>query len=226
MGEDDHQDEKPLTSSSSKIHHFPISVDEALSTELHKQRAGFRKCTLCCGIITAMILIIAVVMLVLGFTIFHVKNPKINMNSVTIMGLDRVNLTSQLLGNLTVVADVSVKNTNVAAFKFEKSNASLVYHDMVVGVADIPKGVAKARKTLRMNVTFDVIVAEITQNKQFGNDMATGTLPMESYTKIHGRVKIMNVIKRKVTVTMNCSISVSVTSWKIVDQDCKRRVSL
>lgn len=206
------------------IHRFQITVDEELSTELRKQRQGFHKCTICCGIITAVILIIAVVMLVLGFTIFHVKNPKINMNSVTIMGLDRINSTT-LLGNLTVVADVSIKNTNVAAFKFEKSNASLLYHDTVVGVADIPGGVAKARKTMRLNVTFEVIVTEIARNQQFGSDLRAGILPVESYTKINGRVKILNIIKRKVTVTMNCSIAVNVTSREIVNQECKKRVT-
>ncbi|KAI3687583.1 hypothetical protein L1987_81283 [Smallanthus sonchifolius] len=225
MADDDQ--EKPLTPAT-KPHLPPLTVDEALSIELRKQHKGFRNRTVCCGIITAIILIIAVVMLVLGFTILHVKNPKINMNSVSIIGLDRVNATELLAGNanLSVVADVSVKNTNVAAFKFEKSNSSLLYHDTVVGVADIPGGVAKARRTLRLNVTFEVMVAEIAGNRRFGSDMTAGILPVESYTKIVGRVKILNIIKRKVTVTMNCSIAVGVASQQIVNQDCKKHVSI
>ncbi|GKD13181.1 late embryogenesis abundant protein-like protein, partial [Tanacetum coccineum] len=188
--------EKPLAPRTA-TQPFPITVDEELSMELKKQRKGFRKCTICCGIITAILLIIAVIMLILGFTVLHVKNPKINMNSVSIMGLDRINITT----NLTVVADVSVKNPNVAAFKFEKSNSSLLYHGTVVGLADIPHGVAKARRTLRLNVTFDVMVAEIIGKQEFRSDLAaTGILPFESYTKINGRVKILNIIKRKVTV--------------------------
>ncbi|KAF5772482.1 putative Late embryogenesis abundant protein [Helianthus annuus] len=149
----------------------PLTVDKELSIELSKQQKGFRNRTICCGIITAVILIISVVMLVLGFTVLHVKNPKIKMNSVTIVGLDRVDISNV---NLTVVADVSVKNPNVAAFKFEKSNSSLLYHGKVVGVADIPAGIAKARRTMRLNVTVEVIVAEIARNQQFASDLMAG----------------------------------------------------
>ncbi|MFS8003904.1 putative Late embryogenesis abundant protein, LEA_2 subgroup [Helianthus anomalus] len=201
----------------------PLTVDEELSIELSKQHQGFRNRTICCGIITAVILIISVVMLVLGFTVLHVKNPKINMNSVTIIGLDRVNISNV---NLTVVADVSVKNPNVAAFKFEKSNSSLLYHGKVVGVADIPAGIAKARRTMRLNVTVEVMVAEIARNQQFVSDLMAEMLPVESYTKIDGRVKILNIIKRHVSVTMNCSFSVNVTSREIVNQTCKKHVSI
>ncbi|KAF5772478.1 putative Late embryogenesis abundant protein [Helianthus annuus] len=204
----------------------PLTVDEELSIELSKKHKGFRNRTICCGIITAVILIISVVMLVLGFTVLHVKNPKINMNSVTIIGLDRVNITDLSNVNLTVVADVSVKNPNVAAFKFEKSNSSLLYHGKVVGVADIPVGIAKARRTMRLNVTVDVMVAEIARNQEFVSDLMAGMLPVESYTKIHGRVKILNIIKRHVTVTMDCSFSVNVTSREIVNQTCKKHVSI
>ncbi|KAK9079612.1 hypothetical protein SSX86_001285 [Deinandra increscens subsp. villosa] len=220
--------EKPLAPAT-KPDLPPLTVDEALSTELRNRHKGFRNRTLCCGITAATILIISVVMLVLGFTIFHIKNPKITMNSVSIIGLDRVNSPSQLTGNLTnltVVADVSVKNSNVAAFRFERSNSSLLYHDTVVGVADIPGGVAKARRTVRLNVTFEVAVAEIAGNERFGRDLAAGMLPVESYTRIDGRVKILSFIKKKVTVTMNCSIAVNVTSREIVNQGCKKHVSI
>ncbi|KAI3792362.1 hypothetical protein L2E82_06239 [Cichorium intybus] len=225
MADDDQ--EKPL-SPAPEIRRLPTAIDEALSTKSNKQRPGFRKCTICCGIATAVVLIIAVVLLVLGLTIFRVKNPEINMNSAAIIGLDRVNAADLLTGkaNLTVVADVSVKNTNVAPFKFKRSNASLLYHETVVGVADVPGGVAKARRTMRLNLTFEVTVAEIAGNQQFGSDLASGILPVESYTKINGRVNILNIIKKKATVTMNCSIAVNITSRGIVGQNCKRHVSI
>ncbi|KAI3706969.1 hypothetical protein L6452_25090 [Arctium lappa] len=222
---DDNQ-EKPLAPTP-PIPRPPITVDEALSTELKKQHQGFRKRTVWCGIITAVILVIAVVMLVLGFTVFHVKNPRIIMNSVAITGLDRVNQMDLLTGkaNLTVVADVSVKNPNVAAFKFEKSNASLLYHEVVVGVADVAGGIAKARRTMRLNLTFEVMLAKVAGDQHFATDLMAGILPVKSYAKINGRVKITSIIKRDVTVTMNCSVDVNVTSWDIVRQRCDRHIS-
>ncbi|KVH90145.1 Late embryogenesis abundant protein, LEA-14 [Cynara cardunculus var. scolymus] len=225
MAEDDQ--EKPLAPTTPRPRLLPMTVDEALSTELKKQHQGFQKRTVWCGIVTAVILIIAVVMLVLGFTVFHIKNPKIKMNSVRIIGLDGVNQTDIFTGkaNLTVVADVSVKNPNVAAFKFEKSNSSLLYHETVVGVADVPGGIAKARRTMRLNLTFQVMLPQIIGNQQFLTDSAAEILPVKSYTKIHGRVKITKLIKRNVTVTMNCSVDVSLTNWDIVRQSCIRHVS-
>ncbi|KAD4384651.1 hypothetical protein R6Q59_011203 [Mikania micrantha] len=225
MANDDQ--EKPLTPAT-KPYVPVITVDEELSFELRKQHKGFRNRTICCGIITAIVLIISVVMLVLGFTVLHVKNPKIKMNSVTIIGLNQVN-SSELLAsdaNVTVIADVSIKNPNVAAFKFEKPNSSLSYRGSVVGVADVPSGVAKARRTMRLNVTFVVRVAEIAGKQEFVGDLTAGMLPVESYTKIDGRVKILNTVKRKVAVTMNCSISVDVTSQQILSQRCKKHVSV
>ncbi|KAI3522600.1 hypothetical protein L1887_00509 [Cichorium endivia] len=209
------------------IHHLSINVDEALSRELKKQQQGFLKCTVCCGIITAVIVIIATVMLVLGFTVLHVKTPKFKMNSVAIIGLDRVNSTDILKGtaNLTVVADVSVKNTNVAAFKFEAFNSSLMYHEAVVGVADIvPGGVIKARRTLRLKLTYEMIMMKIAGDPQLGSDLTVGNMTVRSYTRINGRVKILNIIKRDVTVNMNCSIVVNVLSREILDQGCKSLV--
>ncbi|XP_076911316.1 late embryogenesis abundant protein At1g64065-like [Bidens hawaiensis] len=225
MADEDHE-EKSLTPAI-KPPPPPVTVDETLSIELRKQHRGFRNRTICCGIITAVILIISVVMLILGFTIFHVKNPKINLNSVTLTGLDRVNSTGLATNNLTVVADVSVKNPNVAAFKFEKTNSSLYYRGAVVSVADIPAGVAKARRTVRLDVTFPVTVAEIARNPQLVSDFMAGKpLLVESYTKIVGKVKILHIIKRKVTVTMNCSIAVNATGLTIVNQECKKHVSI
>lgn len=219
--ESEHGHEKP------KIHPLSMTVDEAaFSTELEKQQQSFLKCSVCCGIATALILIIAVVMLVLGFTVLHVKNPKIRMNSVTIVGLDRVNSTGLLAGNgnLTVVADVSVKNSNVAGFKFEDFNSSVLYHEAVVGVAEVPGGVVKARKTMRVNVVYEMMVVKLAGDPKFESDLTAGNLTVRSYTRINGKVNILNIIKRKVTVNMNCSITINVTGRGTAEQDCKNHV--
>lgn len=186
------------------------------------------KCTVCCGIIAAVILIIAVVMIVLGFTVLHIKNPKLRMNSVAIIGLDQVNSTDLLNrnANLTVVADVSMKNTNVEKFKFETFNSSLVYRETVVGVEDVPGGVVDARKTMRLKLVYEMMMAKMAGDPQFGSDITAGKLMVRSYTRVNGRVNILNIIKRKVTVTMNCSIAINVTTWGIADQDCKSHVDI
>ena len=129
-----------------------ISIDEAdraLSMALRRHK--------CCGCAAALVLIQAVVVLILIFTVFQVKDPVLRMNSFKMDGLDLSNPNSGR--NLTVPADVSVKNRNVASFKFTNATLTTIYYDGVaVGEGRTPPGVARARRTLRLNVTIDVML--------------------------------------------------------------------
>ncbi|KAH0974919.1 hypothetical protein GBA52_016818 [Prunus armeniaca] len=78
-----------------------------------------RKYVMCCGCVSALFLIIAVTAIVLGFTVFHVKSPRIEMNNVTIQQQPEVaNGALRSDTNVTLLADVSIKNPNVASFKY------------------------------------------------------------------------------------------------------------
>lgn len=94
-----------------------------------------------------MILFIVVVLIVLSFTILQVKEPVVRMNSVTFLGLDRINRTgSTSSANLTVMAYVSVKNPNIASYRFGNASSSLFYDEVLIGEARIDTGIAKARR--------------------------------------------------------------------------------
>ncbi|CAL5360139.1 unnamed protein product [Camellia sinensis] len=208
---------KPLAPSS---HRIIFEDDHAISTELKKHRS--LKFIKCCGCIVALVLILSVTLLVLIFTVLKVKEPEMKMNSMMVQGLDRVNPTT----NLTVIVDVSVKNPNVASFKFTNSTTSIYYGGMVVGEGRNPPGIAKARRTLRMNVTIDVILEKVVGVERFSSDWSSRTLLMSSYTMVDGRVKIIGVFKKHVVVKMNCTMTVNITSRGIQDQNCKHSVLL
>ncbi|PSS11360.1 Late embryogenesis abundant protein [Actinidia chinensis var. chinensis] len=203
-----------------------ISIDEAdraLSMELRRHRR--KSYVKCCGCAAALVLIQAVVVLILIFTVFQVKDPVLRLNSFKMDSLDLSNPNSSR--KLTVTADVSVKNRNVASFKFTNATLTTIYYGGVaVGEGRTPPGVAKARRTLRLNVTIDVMVGRLLGVPRFTSDLRMGLLNMSSYTSVRGRVKIMKLIKKNVMVRMNCSMTVNATSNTIQDQKCRPTVSI
>ncbi|RVW43109.1 late embryogenesis abundant protein At1g64065-like [Vitis riparia] len=188
--------------------------EEAMSRELKKLPP--RKYIKCCGCITALILIQAVILLVLAFTIFRVKDPVIKMNGMRIGPLELEDST-----NLTLVADVSVKNPNVASFIFSNATTSITYNGTMIGQARTPPGKAKARRTLRMNVTVEIIPEKIMAVTRL---LSSRAINISSYTRIAGRVKIIKIIKKNVVVKLNCTMMVNLTSREIQGQSCKRHL--
>lgn len=197
--------------------------DEELSTELKFRQRKYIKC---CGCVTAVFLVIAVTLLVLGLTVFHIKDPEVRMNSVTLpqLNLAAVNGTSGQRANITLTADVSVKNPNAASFRYTNSTSSVYYRGEMVGEAQIPSGKAKARHTLRMNLTVDIITDKILAVESLANDLKSGALAMSSFTKLSGRVKILNIFKKNIVVEMNCTMSYDFSSQSIQNQECNSHV--
>ncbi|OWM72097.1 uncharacterized protein LOC116193085 [Punica granatum] len=195
--------------------------DEALSTQFSLQQRNYLKC---CGCVTAVLLILAVVILILVFTVFQVKDPKIRMNQVTVTRLDFANGTLRQDVNVTLLADVSIKNPNVASFRFSNTTTSIFYEGTLVGEGRTPGGKAPAHRTLRLNMTLDIIPAKLMAIPGLRSDLGSGALTVESSTKVHGRVKIMSMIKKKVVVRLNCTITYNIATTA-VQEDCKRHIS-
>ena len=203
----------------------PSSDDDDVAAHLKKIRR--RKFIRCCGCIAGLILIQAVVIITLIFTVFRIKDPVIKMNKISVTQLELVNNTTPKAGtNMSLTADVSVKNPNVASFKYSNTTTTLYYHGTVVGEARGPPGRAKPRRTMRMNITVDIITDRLMSSPNLAAEMGSGLLTMSSYSRIPGRVKMLNIIKRHVVVKMNCTITVNISSQAIQEQKCKRKVNL
>ncbi|KAM7508612.1 hypothetical protein LguiA_019065 [Lonicera macranthoides] len=218
----DNDQVRPLAPSSSGR----LSSD-AGEASLHQKKLRRKRCIKCCGCISATLLVQAIVIVILIFTVFKFKDPVIKMNGVTVDRLDLINGTIPRPGsNMSLTADVSVKNPNYASFKYRNTTTSLYYRGSIVGEARGPPGKAKARRTMRFNVSVDIITDQLLGNPNLQSDMSSNLLTMTTYTKIGGRVKLLKIIKKHVTVNMNCSMTINVTSREIQDQKCKRKFKL
>ncbi|CAH9106696.1 unnamed protein product [Cuscuta europaea] len=187
-----------------------------------------RKCVMCGGCCCATTLIIILVVIILALTVFRVKDPTIRMDSVRIDGLSSLTTTQNILNpnvNLTLFTGISVKNPNRASFRFDEATTSLVYDGRVVGEAKSPPGNARARRTLTMNVTVNVMVQNLVSASRLPRDLLAGKMPVALSTTIHGKAKVV-IIKKSVTVRMNCTMSFDLSSQNIENLDCSKKVSL
>lgn len=212
---------KPLAPAA---HRLDVEEPDTFSAEF--MASHHRSCIKCCGCTVAILLVICMIIVVLMFTILRVHDPSLKMNSVNIDGVDRATSFGPGL-NLTIVADVSIKNPNVASFRFANTTTHLYYNGSIIGESNTLSGEVGARKTLRMNVWIEVMVDKMMKIGRLKSDLDMGLLPISSDTKVSGKVKITSGIKTSVVVKLKCTMNVNVSSWGMQDQDCRpTRVSL
>ncbi|KAK7292736.1 hypothetical protein RJT34_15588 [Clitoria ternatea] len=200
----------------------PIN-DEGDTTQQHIQSP--RNFIKRCAYPLAFLLLLAIiVIIILILTVFRVKDPIITMDGVKITKLELVN--SLTPTNMSLIAYVSVKNPNVASFKYSNTTTSLYYHGIMMGEARGPPGRAKARRTIRMNVTIEVATDRILFSPDFSTDLVSGLLTVSSFSRVPGQVNIFNLFKRHVVVSMNCTTTFNISTQAIQEQTCKRKVQL
>ncbi|MQL99046.1 hypothetical protein Taro_031761 [Colocasia esculenta] len=189
-----------------------------------------RRCFLfCCGCCSALVVVLGLVLLVLALTVFRVKDPQLIMNSIHVDGISHGERApgGSVSVNMTLTADVDVKNPNVASYKFQDSTTEFYYRGETVGVAYVPGGEVKAGRTARMNATVHVmtdrVAARLSDNMTWDSWLrAAGreTVNLTSHTEISGRVNLFGVFRRDLDVFLNCSMTLDLS---LDSQDVKNK---
>ncbi|KAJ4951799.1 hypothetical protein NE237_028631 [Protea cynaroides] len=202
----------------------------------------WRRCIQCCGCLSALMLIFGIILLILVFTVFRIKDVAISLNSVTFEKMSISNppaprggfpfnqtpLTSPSV-NMTMIADLTIKNPNIASFKYNNATTNLYYDGYHIGEALNPAGNARARKTFHMNLTVEISIkpdsSSFVQVYQLSDDLNFGSLKIDTYTWIDGRVNALNIFKRYIIVKMNCTMMVNMTSSSIEYLNCREAIN-
>ncbi|KAG1367736.1 putative Late embryogenesis abundant protein [Cocos nucifera] len=221
---------KPLSAPSPAV--IPINSDEEGGATGRRSAHYLRKrrCALwCCGCCGLTIVVLGILILILSLTVFKVKDPTLTMNSITLSAIDAGLLmgSNPVSLNATLTADISIKNPNVASFKFDNSTTEFYYHEVTVGVAYAPDGKVSAHRTVRMNVTVDVLVDQVVMRTNGTLGLITGTeLNLTSHTDLNGRVNVLGIYKRDIYVKMNCSMNleISASSQQVTNTACQANV--
>ncbi|KAI3964080.1 hypothetical protein MKW92_035878 [Papaver armeniacum] len=181
----------------------------------------------CCGFCTAIVLIVVAIFLTLLFTLF-LRDPEIKMNKLTVVKLKFFNGTTipDPKFNVSLVADVSMKNPNAATFKYGNSTTAVYYKGNQIGEIPIPPGRAKPRRTQQMDLPFELDTANLYTTPGIQSDAVSGVLDMTSKTRVVGKMKIFGITKKNIVVKMDCEMSFNLTSLSILDQKCKTKSSI
>ncbi|KAJ1396203.1 Late embryogenesis abundant protein [Sesbania bispinosa] len=168
----------------------------------------------------ALLMLLATVLIVVILTIFHVKHPIVQINSVGVAKLNPIS-------NTTLIADVSIKNPNFASFEYSNTTTTLYYHGIMVGEARGPPRRAKARHTIRMTVTMNVITQRIICSPYFKKDLRSGVfITIGRFSGVPGKVKILNLFKKHVVVTTNSTTTFRIFTQVFKEQICKWKLKL
>nr|XP_009779595.1 PREDICTED: uncharacterized protein LOC104228762 isoform X2 [Nicotiana sylvestris] len=123
----------------------------------------------CCFICLAVLLLLGLLFLILGLTVFKAKKPVTTVNSVSLRDMDfSVDIVRlQVHLNVTLQADLSVTNPNRVGFKYDSTSAILQYKGQVIGDAPIPDGEIGSRETRPMNITLSVMADRLLSDSAF-----------------------------------------------------------
>ncbi|XP_057747351.1 uncharacterized protein LOC130966552 [Arachis stenosperma] len=212
----------PFISSSPSPPPSPFNTNHHAISEMQIRRIKRALC--CCGCITALFCIVAVILIVLSFTVYNVTDPEVRLNGVTIINGTlnlKANATSPSpSGDVTLLADLSVKNRNSFAFRYGTTTTTVYYEGRGIGEGTIPPGKTKGKRTMRFNVTMQVVAQKLVDAPGLRSDVEDDqAVNISSYARIDGKVKVLNLFYRKVVVLLNCTVEYNVTTGHIFHGD-------
>ncbi|KAF3324497.1 Late embryogenesis abundant protein [Carex littledalei] len=216
---------KELSVQSPSVHPTNNTPASSSHSKFHVNRRHVTYLCACCTGITA---ILSLVILILSFTLFKVRDPTLTLNSITVddfrinTSMSQKNLVS---ANVTLVSDISIKNPNMVSFKFSRTLTEFYYKGGTLGVAYAPAGQLGARKDTRLNVTMDVVANRIVEDNinVIENIFLHGEVDLTSYTSVKGRVSVFGLYKKDMEVGLNCSVvlGLSIINVEIKSTACQ-----
>ncbi|KAB2596743.1 hypothetical protein D8674_032193 [Pyrus ussuriensis x Pyrus communis] len=189
-----------------------------MTTGTEDSRRKRNRCLLCiaAGIIAQTIIIVLFVVFVL-----RVKTPKVRLDSVAVDSLATNSSSSSPSFKVEINAVVAVKNNNFGHYKFESSKATFSYKGTDVGEGTIAKEKAKAKKTKRINVVVSLSSNKVSSHSELSSDLRSGNLTLTAYAKLDGKVHLLNVLKKKKSADMNCTINLDTKAKMVRVLTCK-----
>jgi hypothetical protein len=191
------------------------------------KRSSRNKCCCCIGTTVCIIIAIVILIVILALTVFKPKRPVTTFDNLTLKDMDfSLDLTGlKVHVNFTLEADLNVKNRNKVGFKYSNSTALLNYRGQLVGEAPLPANQISGGETKAMNVTLTLMADRLLSNSDMFSDVRSGVLPLNTYIKLSGKVKI-GLFKIHVVSTSSCDFSVYISNRTIGDQNCEYKTKL
>ncbi|KAL0318069.1 UNVERIFIED_CONTAM: hypothetical protein Sangu_2221200 [Sesamum angustifolium] len=167
--------------------------------------------------VTAVILQILIIP-VFVIVFLRARTPKVRFGSLTVEALTlSSNASTQPSLSMRLNTQLTIKNKNFGGFKFSESAISIVYRGNVVGSGVIPGSGVGARSTKKLNVTVDV---ESNKDPFLSRDLNSGRVTVSSHARLEGRVRLLMIVKKKKTGSMNCTMDVDTRTRAVTNLNC------
>ena len=194
-----------------------------------RRRRKKKRCYICCGSLCGILIIIAIVLITLGLTIFRPKEPKIGVESITLEELRGdigiLSLPPTIHLNVTLGLVVSVRNPNPVGFRYTESTCHMFYRGLEVALIPIPPATIGPRKSIRFVSHLDLLADRLLLDDDTDHlirDFLAGSLPFSTTTHVSGRVNFLNLLRPRVKATSRCDVTVSVNSLSLNEPDSDR----
>ncbi|XP_010439154.2 PREDICTED: uncharacterized protein LOC104722652, partial [Camelina sativa] len=184
------------------------------------------KLILCCGFIASLAMLIAVTLIVLSLTVFHLHNPKLKVDSISIIQrLDFVNGKVNTNRNVTVSVNISLHNPNPASFKVNEVTLLFKHGESDVTGESIRRSeTIPAKQTVKMSLTAEIVTTKLLASVPgLMEDLNGRGVGLNSSVEVRGKVKIMKIFKKSVHLIKDCSMMMMMNNSSMVTLLCLRR---
>ncbi|CAH8384350.1 unnamed protein product [Eruca vesicaria subsp. sativa] len=167
------------------------------------------------------IVIVFAVCLILSLIFLRISKPEIETVSISTRDLLFSGNSTNPYFNVTLVSDISIRNSNFGAFEFGDSSLRVVYADHgVVGEATIGGRRVEAHKTVRLTgIVAEISSFRLLNRRGLDSDLGSGFLELTSVAEVRGRIKVMGRREWKVGV-MSCTMRLNLNGRFIQNLLC------
>ncbi|GAV85088.1 LEA_2 domain-containing protein [Cephalotus follicularis] len=193
--------------------------DEVYAT-INSKFARKERCNKCFVCLLALFVMLCTIVLVLAIIVTHPTNPGIKLSSVKVKNLEHGN-GKHAYFNVTLVAKVTVKNANFGEFRYVRTNGSVYYGGMIIGVVIFRHGSVEARETKVFNVPVDVRSYRLQDTRFLSIDINQGIVNLTSYAELKGTVHLVEDHVMKIrTAKLDCGMRLNFRSQSIQHLVC------
>eukprot|EP00249_Psilotum_nudum_P006327 c19640_g1_i1 orf=539-1117(+) len=175
--------------------------------------------------IISLLVVAIVVLIVVYFTLFQPKDPKIQIKAINLGTINSgagASIAETLL-DLTFGLYVSVYNPNRARFLYSGLQAYMYFNGIEIGFAPIAGHEIRERSTEVF--TFYVTAQEASNflyNPNLQSRVGSAILPITVQVGILGNVTVLNLFSHHTNTGTKCVVSISAASQNIVAYICKQ----
>ncbi|ONI07238.1 hypothetical protein PRUPE_5G108300 [Prunus persica] len=169
--------------------------------------------------ITIFVVFQIIVITTMSLTVMKVKTPRFRLGNINVESF--VSDSAAPSFDTKFTTQIKIKNSaNWGSYKFNAANITFLHQGATLAVIDIAKGKAGWLSTIKRNAEVSLNSSGIT-GSNFGTELSSGVLTLNSVGRLNGKVAIMFIMKKKKAANMNCTIAFDVAAKTLKSLECK-----